>query len=323
VYDDFVTERERYRENYMRRAGETLALARAWIEKHRSGPFFCFIHLIDPHGPYTPPGAFATRFRSTVEDPVQGEIPLYQQIPGVRDRNRYRDLYDGAIAYASSELGHFFASLDAAGLWAPSLVVFNSDHGEEMGEHGFNFAHGCDLFEQNVHIPLIVKLPAGMAAPRGARTTAPVSVVDLLPTVLELLGEPRPAALQGRSLVPLLTGESPGDGAAPRSVFFELHEEHPLAGEVRGGRKTLLAGGLLEQYDLAADPAERHPLPPAQLDASAEQALREWQRASEAWPRFFQVEWNNMAYARRGAFVRGRSRAIDGDVQRLRSLGYL
>lgn len=325
VYDDFVTERERYRENYERRAGPTLALARAWIEGHRHGPFFCFIHLIDPHGPYTPPGAFAERFHSTTVEPVEGTIPPYQQIPGVRDRNRYRDLYDGEIAYASAELGRFFAYLRRAGLFDRALILFSADHGEEMGEHGYNFRHGCDIYQQNVHVPLIVKPPAATPARLPRRIAQPVSVVDLLPTALALLGLPRPAGLQGRSLAALATGRAPAADGAP-AVFFELHEGAPLFGEVRGSRKTILAGGRIAQYDLAADPAERQPLAAPRFDAHGAAELRAWQRANESWHRAFTVEDNGMAYAQRGAFIRtrGAGPALSAsDVQRLRSLGYL
>jgi arylsulfatase A-like enzyme len=318
VYDDFVDEREAYRENYERKAAGTLSLARAWIESHRHEPFFCFIHLIDPHGPYTPPGAFAERFRSHDAVPIPAAvIPPYQRIPGVVDFNRYRDLYDGEIAYSAHELGGFLDYLRGAGLFDPSLIIFNADHGEEMGEHGFYFAHGDDIFEQNVHIPLIIKPPAGMEARRGRRVAQPVSALDLLPTMLAALGQPRPGFLEGRSLAQLLDGGAPDDGA----VFFELHLRPPLSGEVRGSRKTLFVDGRLTSYDLATDPGERHPLPPLAADAAD---LTTWRHAADRWRRPFPVVVNTMAYALRGAYIRGRSHAADdADRRRLRSLGYL
>lgn len=325
VYDDFVDEREEYRENYERQAARTLARAHAWIESHRAAPFFCFIHLIDPHGPYTPPGVFARRFHSAAAAPIAASlIPAYQRMPGVTDANRYRDLYDGEIAYASSELGRFLADLESAGLLAPNLVVFVADHGEEMGEHGFYFQHGTDLYEQNVRVPLIVKPPAGMRAARGGRVAQTVSVVDILPTVLETLGLPRPAYFQGKSLIGLLAGQA-GDQAGPiarRPAFFELHQRLQQAGEVLAGRKTLLSGDQLEQYDLGSDPAERQPLPRERLDLPAAAELRAWRTLSDLWRRDFVVEANPMAYAMRGAFIHGR-RDPDETAKRLRSLGYL
>jgi arylsulfatase A-like enzyme len=323
VYDDFVDERERYRENYERQAGRTLALAWSWIERHRQEPFFCFIHLIDPHGPYTPPGEFAHRFHSSTAVPVRGHIPPYQQIPGVYDFNVYRDLYDGEIAYASHELGSFLTALKSSSLFDPTLIVFVADHGEAMGGHGVYFAHGTGLFEDNVHVPMIVKPPAGLRAVRGSRVAQPVSVVDLLPTVLEILGRPRLPVFAGTSLVPLLAGRPGGGGG----VFFELHEPQLLAGEVRAGRKTILDGEHVEQYDLAADPGEVRPLPPERCDAAVAE-LRRWQLLVAGWRRPFAVEPNFMATARRGAFVRGRHPAGPADpnpddIARLRSLGYL
>ncbi|HLX08971.1 MAG TPA: sulfatase [Thermoanaerobaculia bacterium] len=325
VYDDFVDEREKYRDNYERKAARTLDRARTWIEAHRAAPFFCFIHLIDPHGPYTPPGKFALRFHSATTEPIaKSLIPSYQQMPGVTDANRYRDLYDGEIAYASSELGRFFAYLESADLLAPNLVVFAADHGEAMGEHGFYFQHGSDIYEQEVHVPLIVKPPAGMRAARGTRVAQTVSVVDILPTVLETLGLPSLAVFQGRSLVPLLVGDAGDAGGvfARRPVFFELNGHIRQVGEVRAGRKLLLAGDQLAEYDLGRDPAERIPLPPERRDLAAESELKAWKTMSELWHRDFVVETNGMAEALRGAFVHGR-RDPDESARHLRSLGYL
>jgi arylsulfatase A-like enzyme len=336
VYDDFVEERESNRDNYERQAAGTLARAAAWIARHRSAPFFCFIHLIDPHGPYSPPGEFAHRFQSRPAPPIaEALIPAYQQIPGVTDPNRYRDLYDGEIAYASHELGRFFAGLEASGVFAPSLIVFTADHGEEMGEHGRWFDHGQDLFEQNVHIPLIVKPPAGLRAARGSRLRQPVSVVDLLPTVLEAAGLARPDFFQGRSLWAWIAGDrwgggsgsgsesgSGSGGAGERGVFFTRNGQGLEAGLVQAGRKTILVGDGIEQFDLGADAAERQPLPPLRRDAFAAAGLRAWRAGAEAWKRNFAVEVNSMDYALRGAFVRGR-RDRDESLRRLRSLGYL
>jgi arylsulfatase A-like enzyme len=334
VYDDFVDEREKYRDNYERKAAKTLALAGAWIAGHRSAPFFCFIHLIDPHGPYTPPGEFANRFHSPAPAPIAAAlIPDYQRMPGVTDSNRYRDLYDGEIAYASHEIGRFLDGLESGGVFAPSLIVFTADHGEEMGEHGHWFSHGDDLYEQNVHIPLIVKPPAGVPAVRGSRVGQPVSVVDLLPTVLEAAGLPRPAYFQGRSLWPWIAGNGGREGSGgsagagggagdSRGVFFTRYGRVLHVGTVQAGRKTILKEDTVEQYDLGADAAERLPLPPLRRDAFAVADLRAWRAAAEAWRRGFVVEVNPMDYALRNAFVRGR-RDPDESVRRLRSLGYL
>jgi arylsulfatase A-like enzyme len=330
IYDDHVDERELHRENYKRRASLTLARARAWIEAHRDVPFFCFIHLIEPHGPYAAPGVYATKFRSPVADPIAiSRIPAYQLIPGVTDANRYRDQYDGAISYASHELGDFFADLERDGLFGPSLIVFSADHGEAMGEHGSYFAHGQDLFEQNVHVPLIVKAPAASPARRGGRVAEVVSVIDILPTILEALGLARPDFFEGQSLLPLMAG--PGQRSAmatrraafaSRSVFLELHLRHPLAASVRGWRKSIAWPDRLAQFDLVKDGAERAPLAAALSDPVAIAELRAWQSLSQRWRRDFVVDHNDMDYARRGAFIRGRGK-VDETVQRLRSLGYL
>ena len=118
TYDDFVTERERNRDNFERRAAATLALARDFLDRRDPGrPLFLFLHLIDPHGPYDPPEPWSIRFRTVEEIPIRGTVPLYQRLPGVDRLGPYVDRYDGEIAYASRELGGFLDLLVVAGLY--------------------------------------------------------------------------------------------------------------------------------------------------------------------------------------------------------------
>ncbi len=323
LYDDFVTERELYRNNYERRAGETLARAADWLIRRRGErPFFLFIHLIDPHGPYAPPDSFATRFRSESVIEVQGEIPASQQIPGVRDLNRYRDLYDGEIAYAHERLGSFIEVLRRSGLYEDTLFVYSADHGESMGERGLYFTHGDDVYDENLRVPLIIKPPRNRAMAAGRRVAESVSLVDLLPTVLELVALPVPAGLDGRSLVPWIEGR--GDTRPP--VFAATGAPAiAQACRVAGGAKVMLHGDAARAscsaFDLASDPAERSPRPAPEAEA---RQLAAWRRQCLEFRRPFVVRDNFMAYALRDEFVEGRVGQQDReDAQRLRSLGYL
>ena len=318
AYDDFVTDRELYRNNYERKAADTLARASAWLQDREGDePFFLFLHLIDPHGPYAPPDGYAERFRSQEVVEITGNIPLPNKIPGVKDLNRYRDLYDGEVAYATDQLGVFLRHLREKDLFDDTLIVFTADHGESMGEHGLYFRHGDDVFQENLHVPLIVKPPRGRGA-GPARVADNVSLVDLHPTVLELAGLPVRPGLDGRSLAPLVRGEAP----APAEVFAWARTH---VGGVVSGRTKTIAGEKpradVLSYDLASDPRELSPRPARPKEV---RRLRTWQQRWAQVRLPFDPRKNFMDLARRDDFVRQRADPqTAADVERLRSLGYL
>src|SRR5450759_4299517 len=143
-----------------RRAGESVAHAIAWLKKTPRRPFFLWLHLYDPHSPYDPPEAYRSEYRS--------------------------HLYDGEIAYADHELGNLMAWLKQNHLYDSSLIVALSDHGESLGEHGED-EHGFFVYNATVHVPLIVKPPAGSGIATG-RHGEPVETAAVAPTLLELAG---------------------------------------------------------------------------------------------------------------------------------------
>ena len=206
VYDQALREERR------RDAEWTLAAALPWLDARADddAPFFLFFHLFDPHHPYDPPEDWARRF-------LPEGVPSFTLDPGARDPGRAADLalseaevaeyvarYDGEIAWADHHLGLLLERLAALGLAERTVVVFTSDHGETLHERAWVFDHGARLYEEQVRIPLVIRLPGDRGA--GARVRAPVSQVDLLPTLLELLEIPLPRELAGRSLLPLLEG---------------------------------------------------------------------------------------------------------------------
>lgn len=320
VYDDFVAERELSRYNFERRAGDTLELVRRWLaERDGERPFFLFVHLIDPHGPYDPPGSWATRFRSDETFPVPGKIAKYQRLPGVEDFATYRDRYDGEIAYLSSELGRFLGSPDAAGALDDALIVLTADHGESLGERDRYFRHGDNVFQENLHVPLVIRPPTGGHFQRGGRRPESVSLVDILPTSLALARIPPPSGLDGVSLVPLLEGRD----LAARSVYAWSRPAGPVGfAALDGHRKSMLRRDVEPEerwiFDLASDPDELHPLP-ATLERLAERWV-EWRDRGTP----FVVESNLMEQTLRADFVRERLRERDrADLERLRALGYI
>ncbi len=143
-----------------RRAGESVAHAIAWLKKTPRRPFFLWLHLYDPHSPYDPPEPYRSEYRS--------------------------HLYDGEIAYADHELGKLMAWLKQNHFYDSSLIVALSDHGESLGEHGED-EHGFFLYNATVHVPLIVKPPAGSGISSG-RHREPVETTAVAPTLLQLAG---------------------------------------------------------------------------------------------------------------------------------------
>ncbi len=172
-----------------RKGDQTTNLALAWLHDHagRAGdaarqPIFLWLHLYDPHYPYAPPEPYATRYRTHP--------------------------YDGEIAFADAQVGRLAADLKTRGLWDSSLVVLAGDHGEGLGEHGEK-THGFFIYNSTLHVPLLVRLPG--AAPRVV--AAGVSLVDVMPTLLQALQIPIPPSVQGRSLLSLALGRTSSSGS--------------------------------------------------------------------------------------------------------------
>jgi arylsulfatase A-like enzyme/Tfp pilus assembly protein PilF len=216
-----------------RRAGDTVDAALAWLERRdRAKPFFLWIHLFDPHAPYAPPPPFALQYK---ERPYLGEI-----------------------AYADSELGRLWRSIAGDGAADRTAVVFAGDHGESLGDHGED-GHGFFLYEAVLHVPLLF-VPPGTAP--AARRKDLVSLADVMPTVVELADLALPPGVQGRSLVPLLSGrgrleEKP---VYSESHYARLHFGWSELAAIRDGRYKLVESSDPELYDLEADPGEKENL---------------------------------------------------------------
>jgi len=166
---------EQYYARERARAGEmTRAAIKVMGERDREKPFFLYVHYLDPHDPYDPPGDFATKFQG----PVEGKDPkLMAEI----------NLYDGEIAYLDSELGKLFEWMKTHEVWEDTVVVLIGDHGEQFNEHG-HVGHGFYLYNDEVHVPLVVRVPG--AAP--AVHDSVVTVADIFATVLQAAGAPIP-----------------------------------------------------------------------------------------------------------------------------------
>jgi arylsulfatase A-like enzyme/Tfp pilus assembly protein PilF len=215
----------------------------SWIEGLGGRRFFAFLHLYEPHAPYSPP-------------------------------ERYRHLphaYDGEIAHADELVGRFLDRLERAGRYADAVVAVTSDHGEGLGDHG-EAEHGVFLYREAVQVPLLLRLPGGRGA--GRRAALAAGHVDLAATLLDLAGVGAPD-LDGTSLVPALRGEE----SSPLTVYSEsLYGRYHFGwSEIYAAstqRLRYVRAPRAELYDLADDPGERASV----LDSRAATA-----RALDAW----------------------------------------
>ncbi|HLY36542.1 MAG TPA: sulfatase-like hydrolase/transferase, partial [Candidatus Binatia bacterium] len=194
-------------------------------------PWFPFAHFFDPHCDYVPPPPYDTRFDPGYAGSVDGRHCVAG--PGIahpdpnrpgglvreiadRDLEHVVALYEGEIAWVDDHVGRILAALDGLGLARTTLVVLVSDHGEEFFEHG-NLGHRHNLNEEVVRVPIMLRLPG--ALPAGAAVRGPVSLTDVLPTILDILGLPPASAAGSASFLPLIRGaESP----AGRTVLYRL-----------------------------------------------------------------------------------------------------
>jgi arylsulfatase A-like enzyme len=244
------------------RADRVTEEAIRWLRDRRRTPFFLWVHYNDPHGPLDPPEAYSpeladlskqrqTFLRSyNAQDIHTGLARLTSQ-----DREALVDLYDAEIAYVDGCIGRLLDELESLGLTESTLVIFFSDHGEEFWDHG-GYQHGHTLYDELIRVPLIFRGPGIEKVPR--RVTADVELLDLIPTLFDVVGRTPPPGTRGQSLVPFLGGE------AEEKVFdpFSFSEGLYLTEEkkaVRGNKMKLIyrpGSKAYELYDLAKDPDE-------------------------------------------------------------------
>lgn len=287
-YDDWFDAQEyklAKRQSLERLGGKTVDRTIAWLRSRGPGPFFLWLHLYDPHAPYRPPEPFKSR---------------YDGRP-----------YDGEVAYTDQQVGRFTQFLKERDLYASSLILLTSDHGEALGEHQEQ-EHGFFIYNSSVHVPLLVKLPAG-SGPAQRTIAQVVNTVDIAPTLVQFCGFPSAdlGTFQGQSLLTLITK---GSASSMRYGYSESLYPRSLLGAsalfgLRTERYHYIRAPREELYDLDQDPGEKQNL--VRQKPTVAQALRE-------------ALQDTMARYRRSEGGTGDKRAIDPEtVEKLRSLGYV
>jgi arylsulfatase A-like enzyme len=241
-------------------------MALPWLTQSRDAPFFAWLHYFEPHSPYTVTPYASEQLRGysgPLADgaPVRVFYSLGRRIPwSPEERKAIRVLYDGEVREADRFVGNVLHSLSAAGLDNDTIVVVTADHGQGLGEH-LEVGHGFSLWEDVIRVPLIIRDPR---ASQGRRIEARVGIVDLLPTLLELVDVPIPPGLDGRSLAHSVRGGVVEEG----TYFAEVQNQgHPLrrpdtnaVAVYHGHFKSIQQDGRFMTFDLASDRDELFPL---------------------------------------------------------------
>ncbi|MEM9293393.1 MAG: sulfatase [Acidobacteriota bacterium] len=329
-------------------------LDRISAEREEGKPYFLWVHYLDPHAPYTPPGKYSDMFQgdefwspepriNIVDKPKQqmAGIGQTQVLDGRDELDFYRARYDAEIAYNDEQVGILLDSLEEQELMSNTLTVFTSDHGESLGEHHYYFDHGRFSFETCLRVPLIFHYP-GVLEPKV--DGAPVELIHLGPTLLQAAGADLSADgsyMQGRSLLPRLRGEpmppwpAGARGLEPMISFDGLgfaeagwETRNKWQKVVRDQRfKLIFAQTTPEQrwiggegvrftlFDLENDPMETR-----NVAEEFPQDLQRLQRALQAWDG---AERFSALVDPRSAEC-GDARTMDSETEDLlRSLGYL
>ena len=227
-----------------RRAGKVVDRAIRWLDSHPATPFLLWVHLFDPHSPYDPPAPFREKYRA--------------------------NLYDGEVAYTDQQLGRLFAAVAKVSAPGETLTAVLSDHGEGLSEHG-EYSHGVFLYDSTLRIAFLL---AGPGVPPALRVRQQVRAIDVLPTLLDLVGSQPPPRLPGVSLVPTFTGKDvPTDSSYAETLFRRINMGWSELRAMRTNRWKYVRAPHPELYDLGQDPGEtsnlaaRHPEEVQQLES--------------------------------------------------------
>jgi len=235
-YDDFdfTTDKKIDLDSVQREGGEVIEIFFEWFKKNHPKNFFSWIHLFDPHTPYDPPEPYKTRYSK-----------------------RPWGLYDGEIAYVDNLIGKVLDKFREKDILEKTLIVIVGDHGESLGQHDES-GHGFFIYDATISVPLIIHFPSSKLG--GKQVTAQVETIDIMPTLLQILGLPVPQEVQGKSLIPLIMGKNQ---EAERLAYSETYFPQYRYGwsalkSLRSSQYKYIQAPRPELYDIIHDPKERY-----------------------------------------------------------------
>jgi arylsulfatase A-like enzyme/tetratricopeptide (TPR) repeat protein len=229
---DFAKYKRISLDSVQREGGEVIEAFFEWFEKNYQKKFFSWIHLYDPHTPYEPPEPYKTRFSK------------WQW-----------GLYDGEIAYVDKLIGNVLDKLIEKDVLERTLIVIVGDHGESLGQHKEN-AHGFFIYDVATSVPLIIHFPSQNL--RANKVNARVETIDIMPTLLQILGLPLPSEVQGESLLPLILDKNSDQEsfAYSESYYPRYHYGWSELKSIQNSRYKYIQAPRPELYDIVNDPNE-------------------------------------------------------------------
>lgn len=228
-YDDVMDSSEGASVAELQRSGtRTLAVSEKWIDANRERPFFFMLHLYEPHAPYDPP------------EPFRSEYAGHE--------------YDGEIAAADAVVGGFVSFLKEKNLYDDATIIFMSDHGEGLGDHG-EIQHGIFLYRESIRVPLVLKLPGSKKG--GTRIATPVELIDIFPTVAQIAKADSPKTLAGRSLLAIAEGEKPDRRIFSETMYPRIHLGLSDLASLVDATHHYIDAPRAELYDMRSDPQEK------------------------------------------------------------------
>jgi arylsulfatase A-like enzyme/uncharacterized membrane protein YbhN (UPF0104 family) len=244
-------------------------VAEGWLDEHADERFFLFLHYMDPHDPY-----FVHPYNG------EGVARVSMPEPEPEMAEELHALYRGEIEYLDGNFGKLLDRLEAAGVYDDTVIVLTADHGEEFHDHG-GFWHGLTLYDEQIHVPLVIKWANGVDGPSNGADSGIARLIDVGPTILGTAGVPVPETMQGIDLRTPFASRLEKD----QQVFAEEDHEGNVLWALRTEDEKLIVANAgnprklpeREYFDISSDPLEQDPFEDPEAEAHLEE-LAEFQR---------------------------------------------
>lgn len=304
-----------------------------WINKNKNNNFFLYLHYMELHWPYSPPPPFdhifdmeykgSHRFNDLDHGKIKRGDLIFNNTLSEEERKHAIAHYDGAILYMDSQIKRLVDFLKKKELWDESIIVIVGDHGEHLGEHDFYYQHVASLYEQSLKVPLFVKYPGSI---KGKQINKLTQNIDILPTILDVLGLKSIKEMDGINLKPIIEGNTENTRkycfAESGVSLFKQNKRKYFDGDkskwkmVTDGNWKLIQiphpdGDIHELYKISEDPLEKN-----NLEDQEKEILESLKKKLELWMENKQLDTNPEP----GVYT---PKEEDKIKERLRRLGYI